>query len=199
MPVTETDAPVREDENARLAVVERRRSHLLVRSSTNFDELARIAATALEAPVAFVSLLGSERLTFIGKAGSDTECIPREQSFCAYAIAGNGVLVVADAGTDPRFSDNPLVTGATGVRFYAGAPVVDPQTGHGLGTVCVVDTAPRVGLTPFQERLLTSLADVAAQRLVSRSMQILPAYVRTANTSSLRLRGYERDLDKRQS
>ncbi|WP_156369145.1 diguanylate cyclase [Aureimonas sp. Leaf324] len=182
---TETDVPVREDENARLAIVERRRSHLPVRSSANFDELARIAATALEASVAFVSLVGSERQAFIGKAGSDAEGIPREQSFCAHAIAGNGVLVVADAGTDPRFSDNPLVTGPMGVRFYAGAPVVDPQTGHGLGAVCVVDTAPRAGLTPFQERLLTSLADVAAQRLVSRSGPILPADTRKANTSSV--------------
>jgi diguanylate cyclase (GGDEF)-like protein len=179
----ETDAPVCEDENARLAVVERRRSNLSVRSSANFDELARIAATALEAPVAFVSLLGSERQAFIGKVGSDAEGIPREQSFCAHTIAGNGVLVVPNARSDPRFHANPLVTGDTRVRFYAGAPVVDPQTGHGLGAVCVVDTAPRAGLTPFQERLLTSLADVAAQRLVSPSTSILPADTRKSSMS----------------
>ncbi len=180
---TETKAPARENENARLAVVERRRSRLMHRPSANFDDLARIAATALEAQVAFVSLLGSERQVFIGKKGSDADGIPREQSFCAHAIAGNGVLVVADAGSDPRFHDNPLVTGEMGVRFYAGAPVVDPQTGHGLGAVCVVDTAPRIGLTPFQESLLASLADVAAQRLASPYASTLPAETLKASAS----------------
>ncbi len=77
------------------------------RTSTTWQGSPR---TALEAQVAFVSLLGSERQVFIGKKGSDADGIPREQSFCAHAIAGNGVLVVADAGSDPRFHDNPLVT-----------------------------------------------------------------------------------------
>lgn len=51
------------------------------------------------------------------------------------------MLVVPDTFEDARFADNPLVTGAPHIRFYAGCPIyVDEQC---VGTLCVVDDRPR--------------------------------------------------------
>ena len=58
-------------------------------------------------------------------------------------------MVVEDALHDPRFADNPLVTGEDHVRFYVGAPIV--VGGATLGTLCVLDREPRP--RPSQEVL----------------------------------------------
>src|SRR5690606_24681521 len=51
------------------------------------------------------------------------------------------------------------------VRFYAGALLTDSD-GHNLGTLCVIDTAPRPGgLTPQEAGRLRALARIAVDRL----------------------------------
>ena len=83
---------------------------------------------------------------FLATHGSDLPGNPRELTFCRHFEDVRDVAVVPDAAADGRFAANPLVAGAPGLRFYAGAPMVTPE-GHALGTVCVFDTAPRDGLT----------------------------------------------------
>ncbi len=51
-------------------------------------------------------------------------------------------LVVPDAYRDPRFFDNPLVTGNPRVCFYAGMPLRTSE-GFVLGTLCAIDHVPR--------------------------------------------------------
>jgi diguanylate cyclase (GGDEF)-like protein/PAS domain S-box-containing protein len=84
-------------------------------------------------------------------AGTD-----RAIAFCAHAIAGTELLLVPDARNDPRFAHNPLVTGETSIRFYAGMPLVSPD-GFALGTLAVIDRVPRT-LTPAQTEALSTLA-----------------------------------------
>jgi GAF domain-containing protein len=62
---------------------------------------------------------------------------------CAHVILADEVMQVPDTLEDPRFADNPAVTGADRVRFYAGAPL-DLHDGSRVGTLCVVDHRPRV-------------------------------------------------------
>ena len=72
-------------------------------------------------------------------------------------------MVVEDASLDPRFADNPLVTGNMHIRFYAGAPLVT-SSGHALGTVCVLGDQPRT-IDAEQIEKLRFLAQQVVTRL----------------------------------
>jgi len=43
---------------------------------------------------------------------------------------------------DPRFADNPLVTGEPRIRFYAGYPL-RLRGGTSPGSLCIIDVRPR--------------------------------------------------------
>ena len=108
-----------------------------------FDELVALAAQVCGTPVSLVSLVGRDRQWFKAKVGIEACETPRSVSFCAHAIARpDEIFLVPDATRDPRFADNPLVTGPLGLRFYAGVPL-KMATGHAIGSLCVVDTRPR--------------------------------------------------------
>ena len=66
-------------------------------------------------------------------------------------------MVVPDAAADPRFARNPLVTDAPHIRFYAGAPLVLAD-GHQVGTLCIIDPAPREGFSPREAEALQLMA-----------------------------------------
>lgn len=123
----------------------------------HYDDLVRIASAICGTPIGFVSLVDSDRQWFKAKLGIDVSETPREVSFCGHALDDpSRVLVVPDAAQDPRFSDNPLVTGGPNIRFYAGAPLVT-AAGSVLGTLCVIDHEPRE-LEPFQHDTLQALS-----------------------------------------
>jgi len=131
-----------------------------------FDELVGLAASVLQVPVALISLVDESRQWFKARIGLDKASTSREVSFCAHAIHDDDVFVVSDALNDPRFFDNPLVTGEPKIRFYAGAQLTTPD-GHNLGTLCVIDRHPRV-LTCEQRSALRSLAHQVVMQLELR-------------------------------
>lgn len=127
----------------------------------DFDRISRLAATMMQAPIALVTLLDAERQWFKSCVGLDETETATDISFCAHAIAaGDEPLVVTDAAVDPRFSANPLVTGAHHVRFYAGAPMV--VAGARIGTLCVLDRKPHAFPSPAKLEQLKALAGLAA-------------------------------------
>lgn len=131
-------------------------------------EIARFAASLCNAPVALVSLVEEERQRFLAREGLEARETPRDISFCTHAMHGEDLMEVRDAAQDPQFADNPLVTGAPYVRFYAGQPLKSEE-GLPLGTLCIIDTAPRPeGLSPFQRQGLSVLAQATMRRLRSR-------------------------------
>lgn len=128
-----------------------------------FDRITWLAAQITGAPMALVSLLSSERQWFKARTGVEISETPRDWAFCSHAILHAEGLVVPDALEDTRFRDNPLVTSDPFIRFYAGLPICEAG-GHRLGTLCVLDTAPRQ-LTAPQLRGLTELATMVSEEI----------------------------------
>ena len=136
-----------------------------------FSELVALAAKICDAPTALISLVDADAQWFMARIGMDVSETPREQSFCDFAMRQSEVMVVPDATQDPRFATNPLVTGEPGIRFYAGAPLVN-SAGFPLGALCILDYKPRPeGLTDLQVQTLTVLArQVISQLELRRAM-----------------------------
>ena len=137
-----------------------------------FDALVRVASSVCEVPIAAVTLVDAKRQRFLASVGLDgLNETPRETSFCGHAILGSELMVVEDTRQDERFSDNPHVVGDENFRFYAGYPLVD-RAGFALGTLCVIDHAPRK-LAPYQEKLLRELATAMVRLLEARRVEDL--------------------------
>lgn len=131
-----------------------------------FDNLTCMAAEIAQTPIALISLVGADRQWFLSRTGTDLRETSRSVSFCAHAILHDDLMEVPDARSDPRFTDNPLVTGAANIRFYAGLPLVFPS-GEALGTLCVIDSEPRA-LTDAQRHALKTLASSAVTQIELR-------------------------------
>lgn len=157
------------DEEARLAALDEYKIMDTAHEQA-FDDLSELAAFICDAPVSMVSLVGRDRQFFKAAHNLDIRETSREMSFCAHTLASPEPMMVPDATLDQRFMDSPFVTDS-GVRFYAGAPIVEPN-GHVLGTVCVMDYQPRK-LEQSQLSALQALARQATALLEQRRLNAL--------------------------
>ncbi|MGX6649045.1 GAF domain-containing protein [Maricaulaceae bacterium MS644] len=137
----------------------------------SFDSVTRAAQIAFDTPIALISLVDSYRQWFKASIGLDIRESPRKHSFCTHAIKQDEVYVVESAEDHPLFKTNPLVTGAPHIRFYAGAPIIDPE-GFALGTLCVIDREPRA-FGDRDRRLLAALAECAMAAMTLHSQSLL--------------------------
>ena len=140
-----------------------------------FDRVVAMAAAYFKAPIALISLVDNDRQWFKSCIGLQVCETPRSSAFCDHAIRldPHSIMVVEDALTDERFCNNPLVSGAPFIRFYAGA-VLTTADGYNLGSLCVIDTMPRPPLSDVDLQYLRSLADMVIDQLdLSRSRNLL--------------------------
>ncbi len=132
-----------------------------------YEDAVLLAAQLCDTPIALISLLDVDRQWFKARIGLSMAQNPREHAFCAHAILEpRDVLLVTDATKDKRFCQNPLVTGTPGIRFYAGVPLVAPDS-EVVGTLCVIDAKPRT-LSKQQQGALTALARLVEQQFSLR-------------------------------
>lgn len=146
--------------------------------------LVELAARICGTPMATINLITDTEQHQVAAVGFDASICRREDSMCAAVLDADTPIVVTDARLDPRFQDNPFVTGVIGdVRFYASHKLVTPA-GVAIGTLCVFDTEPRQ-LTAEQVGGLATLADrvvdVLELSLTSRRLAETLAQVEESN------------------
>lgn len=130
-----------------------------------------LARDLFKVSTVLVSFVDRHEQVFPIRRGLDLCGTSRDVSFCAHAVAQEDMLVVLDATLDPRFADNPLVTGVPRIRFYAGTPLVSPA-GHVIGTLCLVDTKPRRVFSHARRQHLRRLGDIVLDKLELRRLQL---------------------------
>lgn len=127
-----------------------------------FDRLAKLAAEICEMPIALINLVGEKKEFKKACFGIEGETTPRCITFCQFAIMQDGLYEVHDATNHRIFYDNPNVTGALNLRYYAGMPLKTPD-GYNIGTLCLVDQKPNA-LNKSQKQALKVLADEVISR-----------------------------------
>jgi diguanylate cyclase (GGDEF)-like protein len=176
-------APIPANETRRLGTL-RSLKILDTPAEERFDRLTRLARRLFDVPIALVSLIDENRQWFKSCAGLGVLETARDVSFCGHAILHDDVFEIPDALADDRFHDNPLVTGAPHIRFYAGQPLTVPN-GSKLGTLCLIDTRPRA-LDTVERGLLRDLAHIAEQEIAAIELATVDELTLIANR-----RGFE--------
>ena len=133
-----------------------------------FDVIVKLAASICDVPICLISLADSDRQWFKANYGlAGVTEIPQDIAFCLHAIQEDVLLEVCDTLSDPRFVDNPFVTGPINVRFYAGVPLT-LSDGLKVGTLCIAGREPKK-LTTHQCDILQQLANLVVQCLEARA------------------------------
>ncbi len=155
--------PVGPNERERLVAL-RETGLLAPGRDPELDAVCADAKSHFGVPICLVTVLDESRQLLKARQGLSLDEMPRGQAFCNHAILADDVFVVPDAPADPRFRDNPLVTGPPHLRFYAGAPLTY-MAGIRLGALCVIDTVPRAfsrgdraELAAFADQMLALIA-----------------------------------------
>ncbi len=158
-------AKIPDNESARLAALHAY-AILDTAPEREFDDLTRLASIICQTPIAVVSFVDADRQWFKSRFGLSAQETARDIAFCAHTILHTTPLHVPSATEDPRFADNPLVTGELGIRFYAGVPLLSPD-GYAMGALCVIDRLER-HLTAEQIEALEALGRQAITQMELR-------------------------------
>ena len=139
----------------------------------SFDHLTRLASLICEVPISVISLVDTDRQWFKSRVGLDAQETSRDVAFCTHAILTDEIFEIPDAHLDPRFCNNPLVTGDPNIGYYAGTPLHTAE-GYRVGTLCVIDHQPRL-LTAAQRESLELLGALASRQLELRKVSLVNA------------------------
>jgi len=137
-------------------------------AETRFDQITALVRQIFHCQIVLISLVDADRQWFKSRQGLDACQTSRDISFCGHAILQDGLFEICDALADMRFVDNPLVTGAPFIRFYAGHTLKN-RDGYALGTLCLIDSQPRQ-LTMVEKQQLADFAALCERELQNNAL-----------------------------
>lgn len=135
-----------------------------------YDAITRLASYICQAPIAFISFIDDTRQWVKAQVGLGIDEVPIEDTFCQHTIKDDVLVEVPDASKHELFGKHDMVTGDFGLRFYASAPLIDPD-GYRIGTLCVLDQKVRT-LTDEQRDAMRILASEVISHLILRKQKI---------------------------
>ncbi|WP_435190669.1 SpoIIE family protein phosphatase [Streptomyces sp. bgisy126] len=111
-----------------------------------FDDLTRLAVSVTGSAISAITFVGESRtywksVPHLPYGGAENWQNGVGESFCYFAVGANGPFIVEDAEKDPRTAGHQAI-GPWGVGAWAGFPIVTSD-GQAIGTMCVIDAAPR--------------------------------------------------------
>ena len=165
-----TEAGLPENEEERVQVLH---SYDLLDADVDpvFDNIIQIAADVCDVEISVIALIDSDRQFFLARNNMKPRETPRVIAFCAHAILDpHTTFEIENATKDPRFKDNPLVTGEVGVRFYAAHPLTT-QDGFALGGLCLIGKKPKK-LNKFQRNTIRNLAKIIMTLFDARKAEL---------------------------
>lgn len=147
-----------------------------------FDRFTRMAARAVGAPVALVSLVDDKRQFFKSAVGlkgplATERQTPLSHSYCRYVVASGKPFVVPDARTHPVVRDNPAIDDYDAIS-YCGVPLIDAE-GHVLGTLCATGDRPR----EWGHDEVAALQDIVKSVAAEVQLRLLSAELTSANAT----------------
>lgn len=142
---------------------------IYTQSETVFNELAALAATLLEVPMAMINFVAKDMVwTKANEGGRDGGSVERGSSLCSLAILKESVTVFEDTLKEPILISNPMVAGEFGLRFYAAAPITT-KDGFNIGVVCILDKQTRKFTDEDQKKLagIARLVEIEIEKRIS--------------------------------
>lgn len=139
-----------------------------------FARLTELAKLFFNMPVVAITFMDEETQYLKSLLGLDGICTTsRKVAICNYTVLSDEVLVLPDLTEDSRFSQNPLVTEAPYLRFYAGAPIIMHEDGktYRLGSLCLMDMQAHHDFTDNDADILAQFAAMAADALKLQDQQ----------------------------
>ncbi|KAJ7106458.1 hypothetical protein C8R43DRAFT_1045557 [Mycena crocata] len=133
----------------------------------NFDRIAHLAKLVFNTKGVLISVVDGEEQWFKSEWGvNKAYSCARASSFCGHTILqrGDEPMIVLDSRLDWRFAKSPLVLGPPNIRFYAGAPL-RTHDGFNIGSLALIDDAPRDDFTPRQRHTLKEFAAIAMREM----------------------------------
>ncbi|MEO7222651.1 MAG: sensor domain-containing diguanylate cyclase [Devosia sp.] len=176
------------DEAARLAALRRYE----IRDTTEtrpFQRIADLVQQIMGVPMAAVTLVDADTQWFRAQRGLLVAETPRAEAFCNHTIAQHGPFAVSDARTDPRFADNPMVTGSPHIRSYLGVPLTTPD-GYNVGSLCAIDNEPR-HFDRAQGEIMKKLAEIVVEQF-----ELQQIAKQDSMTGALTRRGFFAEVEK---
>ena len=159
------------DEAARLQAL-RSFEVLTALSEPVFEEFVALAARLFQVPISLLSVVEEADVQYpanVGMPGHRQQ--PRAETLCSTAISLGRAVVYHDVTLEhhPDIPTEALQAAEKNrVRFYAGALLRLPDQ-HPVGTLCLIDRAPRP-FTPDEQRILELLAGLVSHTLAVRQL-----------------------------